>query len=48
MEGVALLDVIESPIKGQKGNTEYFFKLTCGVEEKGNNKRVINDFYVDF
>jgi 23S rRNA (cytidine1920-2'-O)/16S rRNA (cytidine1409-2'-O)-methyltransferase len=44
-EGVLLLAVMESPVKGHKGNTEYFFKLTEGAAEKGTNKRVIDDFY---
>lgn len=44
--GISVEAVLESPIKGQKGNTEYLFRLSLALPGcKNDNSRTVIDFF---
>ena len=44
--GIAIGSVLESPIKGGKGNTEYLFSLhAAGTEETLGNSQIVNSLF---
>ena len=44
IEGIEILDVLKSPIKGGKGNTEFLFKLAIAEDEENiSNSNVLNE-----